>query len=165
MSNPEDIITQVRAWISQEPEFMYRERLGTLLEGLISGHPDAISEAEELFGSRLAFGTAGIRGPMKAGPGGMNRIVVSQTTAGLMGYLLGQKKLVNPADLLVVIGFDGRHDSETFAKDTAEVVSGYGIRALVLPQLLPTPVLAFCRSSTRSRYRCDANREPQSAGR
>jgi phosphomannomutase len=43
----------------------------------------------------------------------------------------------------VVIGYDGRVNSEVFARDTAELMAGAGVRAILLPRLLPTPVLAF----------------------
>jgi phosphomannomutase len=42
-----------------------------------------------------------------------------------------------------VIGYDARHNSEVFARDTAEVMTGAGIRAYVMPRPLPTPLLAF----------------------
>jgi phosphomannomutase len=68
----------------------------------------------------------------------MNRVLVAQAAAGLAAYLLENK--ARPS---VVIGFDGRKNSAVFAKDTAEIMAGAGIRAVLLPRLLPTPVLAF----------------------
>jgi len=105
-----------------------------------------------MFGSQLSFGTAGIRGPMRPGPNGMNRVVVAHTTAGLARYLQGRLPKNQGRPLRVAIGFDGRHHSEVFAQDAAEIFSGYGIQALILPRLLPTPVLAF----TVRRLGCDA---------
>jgi len=130
-------------WANQDPEEGYRNSTLTLIEELTSGDESAANRANELFGSRLAFGTAGIRGPMREGPSGINRLVISQTTAGLAKYLKERSVTDQASNLRVVIGFDGRHHSETFAQDTAEVLSGYGIHATVLPQMLPTPVLAF----------------------
>ena len=44
---------------------------------------------------------------------------------------------------VVVIGFDGRRNSDVFARDSAEIFAGAGLRAILMPRLLPTPVLAF----------------------
>jgi phosphomannomutase len=88
----------------------------------------------ELFTGRIAFGTAGLRAAMGPGPNRMNRQVVRQTTAGLMNWL--------PDGALVVIGYDARHGSHDYAIDTAGVVAAAGGRAELLPEPLPTPVLA-----------------------
>ena len=71
----------------------------------------------------------------------MNRVLVGQAAAGLAAYLLARGRRRHPAS--VVIGYDGRHNSEVFARDTAELMAGAGVRAILLPRLLPTPVLAF----------------------
>jgi phosphomannomutase len=68
----------------------------------------------------------------------MNRVLVGQAAAGFAAYLLGRE--TTPS---IVIGFDGRTNSEVFARDTAEIMAGAGVRAAVLPRHLPTPVLAF----------------------
>ena len=83
----------------------------------------------------LAFGTAGLRAPLGAGPMRMNRVVVRQATAGLVRFL--------PEGATVLIGYDARHKSDVFAQDVAGVVAAAGGRALLLPLRLPTPVLAF----------------------
>ncbi|WP_240496827.1 phospho-sugar mutase, partial [Streptomyces torulosus] len=84
-------------------------------------------------------GTAGLRGELGAGPMRMNRSVVIRAAAGLAAYLNKQ----GSAGGLVVIGYDARHKSADFARDTAAVMTGAGLRAAVLPRPLPTPVLAF----------------------
>ncbi|MBU3750942.1 MAG: phospho-sugar mutase, partial [Mycobacterium sp.] len=43
----------------------------------------------------------------------------------------------------VVVGYDARRNSDVFAHDTARIMAGAGVSAMVLPQALPTPVLAF----------------------
>jgi phosphomannomutase len=64
----------------------------------------------------------------------MNRLVVRQTTAGLMRWL---------ADgATVVIGHDARHRSVDFAEEVTSEVVAAGGRALVLPRPVPTPILA-----------------------
>jgi len=132
----------ISRWMEQEPEPHYKDALLRLHHDLAGGDSEAVARVSELFTSRLSFGTAGIRGPMRPGPNGMNRTVVSQTTAGLARYFLERPSRANNAPR-VIIGFDGRHHSEVFARETAEVLSGHGIDALLLPHLLPTPVLAF----------------------
>ena len=142
MTSLQTLIAEVSAWADQDPESDYRDTSLQLLERLRAGDKSALTTAEELFESRLAFGTAGIRGPMRGGPNGMNRLVISQTTAGIARYLL-EKSASDNLVHHVVIGFDGRHHSATFARDTAEVLFGHGISATLLPRMLPTPVLAF----------------------
>ena len=73
----------------------------------------------------------------------MNRIVVCQTTAGFAAYLLANRSKAADKTMRVVIGFDGRRQSNVFARDVAEVLSGHGIQATLLPSRLPTPVLAY----------------------
>jgi phosphomannomutase len=126
------LVERVRAWIEDDPDPRCRAELAALLE--------AGDEAELAgrFADRLRFGTAGLRGPLRAGPMGMNRAVVGRAAAGLAHFLTTQG-LTGP----VVIGYDARHGSATFARDTAEIVAGAGLSAQVLPRALPTPVLAF----------------------
>ncbi len=118
----------VREWLRHDPD----PTTVTAIERLLD-HDD-IGELTALFTGRLAFGTAGLRAPMGPGPNRMNRRVVRQTTAGLMQWL--------PKGALVVVGFDARHQSEMFAHDVAMVVAAAGGRAELLPEALPTPVLA-----------------------
>jgi phosphomannomutase len=69
----------------------------------------------------------------------MNRSVVIRAAAGLAAYL----KSKGQTDGLVVIGYDARHKSADFARDTAAVMTAAGLRAALLPRPLPTPVLAY----------------------
>jgi len=133
----------VVAWISEEPDPESKNCLTELLEGHRGGNRDASTTVEELFGARLSFGTAGIRGPIRPGPAGMNQIVVGQTTAGLARFLLESRAPLDKGGFRVVVGCDARTHSDVFAAETAAVLSGAGITAVVLPLALPTPVLAF----------------------
>jgi phosphomannomutase len=120
-----------RTWLAEDPDPDTRAELEALLE---KGDSAAIADR---FGSRLEFGTAGLRGALGAGPNRMNRVVVMRAAAGLASYLRARSAKA------VVIGYDARHKSDVFATDTAAVVRGAGLRALLLPRPLPTPVLAF----------------------
>ena len=77
----------------------------------------------------------------------MNRIVVLRAAAGLAAYLRDHRASTgwgrHQKTESVVIGYDARHNSDVFARDTAEVMTGAGLKAFVLPRPLPTPLLAF----------------------
>lgn len=138
-----ELATTVGSWISQDPDLHNRLKLETMLQAHTSGDVQATERLQDLFSGRLTFGTAGIRGPEGPGPRGMNRVVVSQTTAGLAKFLLQSRKPVKGNVFTVVVGCDARTRSDIFWNDTLEVLSGYGIQAMTLPTQLPTPVLAF----------------------
>jgi len=142
MSQSDTLRDAILAWAEQDPEPAHKELAVKLVETMLVDE-GSLSRAHELFASRLRFGTAGIRGPMRAGPNGMNRLVIAQTTAGIAEFLLERGQKMDHASLQVVIGFDGRHHSKTFARDAAEVFCGYGITVALLPRVLPTPVLAY----------------------
>ena len=133
-----DVVEQARAWRNQDPDAETRAELDSLMTDAEAGNAGAIAELHSHFDTRLEFGTAGLRGELAAGPNRMNRVLVAQAAAGFAAYLLDREK--HPS---VVIGYDGRKNSRVFATDTAELMAGAGVRAVILPRLLPTPVLAF----------------------
>jgi phosphomannomutase len=127
-----------RAWLDDDPDQATRAELASLIQAAESGDPAARAELDDAFRGPLEFGTAGLRGRMGAGPHRMNRVTVSRAAAGIAAYLLERHEY--PA---AVIGFDARHRSHDFARDCAEILAGAGVKALVLPRALPTPVLAY----------------------
>ncbi|KQQ96045.1 phosphomannomutase [Leifsonia sp. Leaf325] len=135
------VLDQARAWLAQDPDVETRAELRTLIDEAEAGSTDAVTELHARFDVRLAFGTAGLRGEIAAGSNRMNRVLVSQAAAGLARFLLNHANLGEAPS--VVIGYDGRKNSQVFATDTAEIMAGAGIRAILLPRLLPTPVLAY----------------------
>ncbi|MCU1575470.1 MAG: phosphomannomutase [Leifsonia sp.] len=134
------VLDAARAWIAQDPDEETRDELTALITTAEAGSDDALADLHSRFDTRLAFGTAGLRGEIAAGPNRMNRVLVAQAAAGLATYLLDT---VNGQVPSVVIGYDGRKNSAVFARDTAELMAGAGVRAILLPRLLATPVLAF----------------------
>ncbi|MFI5657235.1 phospho-sugar mutase [Streptomyces sp. NPDC051684] len=126
-------LDRAKTWLAEDPDPETREELAKLIE---AGDLESIGER---FAGTLQFGTAGLRGELGAGPMRMNRAVVIRAAAGLAAYL----KAKGQTDGVVVIGYDARHKSADFARDTAAVMVGAGLRAAVLPRPLPTPVLAF----------------------
>ncbi|MFF4748722.1 phospho-sugar mutase [Streptomyces sp. NPDC002514] len=129
----DELLARARAWLAEDPDPDTRAELARLIDA--GDH----AELAARFSGTLQFGTAGLRGELGAGPQRMNRSVVIRAAAGLAAYLKQQGRTGG----LVVIGYDARHKSADFARDTAAVVTGAGLRAAVLPRPLPTPVLAF----------------------
>ena len=121
-------------WLDAEPDSDMREELTALLHG-------SAAELEQRFTGRLQFGTAGLRGAIGAGPQRMNRLVVRQAAAGLADYLIATQP--RAAERGVLIGYDARRKSDDFALDTARVCAARGVRAMIFPTVVPTPVLAW----------------------
>lgn len=237
-----DVLSRARKWLAQDPDGETRTELRALIEAAESGDTAAADELDDRFSTRLAFGTAGLRGALGAGSNRMNRVLVAQAAAGLAAYVreraglppvgaegqdtdaedataaeadaaaangepqapavdadadtgadaearaeateaeaeanaedAGTDAVAHAAALdepsapelteppstdaleaegpevpgilddapIVVIGYDGRRNSDVFARDSAEIFAGAGLRAILLPRLLPTPVLAF----------------------
>ena len=132
------IIDVARAWHAQDPDDETRAELDRLIADAESGSQGALTQLHDRFDTRLEFGTAGLRGRIEAGSNRMNRILVAQAAAGFASFLVSRGGAPS-----VVIGYDGRKNSKVFATDTAELMAGAGVRAVLLPRLLPTPVLAF----------------------
>ncbi len=71
----------------------------------------------------------------------MNRVLVAQAAAGLAKFVLENTPAGETPS--IVVGFDGRINSAVFARDSAAIFAGAGIRALLFDGVVPTPVLAF----------------------
>ncbi|MCU1604713.1 MAG: Glucose,6-bisphosphate synthase [Modestobacter sp.] len=128
-----DLLEVARAWADADPDPGDRAEIEALIEA------ENIEQLERRFAGPLTFGTAGLRGPLRAGPAGMNAAVVTRTAAGLGRYLAN----AGHAGGGVVVGYDARHRSDEFARITAEVLTGAGFAVNVLPRPLPTPVLSY----------------------
>ncbi|MGE0025821.1 MAG: phospho-sugar mutase [Thermoleophilia bacterium] len=123
---------RAEAWIAVDPDPETRAELRAMID---AGDGEGLTDR---FAGRLAFGTAGLRGTMAAGPNRMNRVVVRQSAAGIARYLLAH--VPGAAEAGVVVAHDARHRSAVFAADVAEVLGQHGIRTIGSVGPLPTPV-------------------------
>ncbi|MGY1807106.1 phospho-sugar mutase [Blastococcus sp. SYSU D00669] len=128
-----ELLAVARAWADDDPHAGDRAEIEALI-----GARD-LDELGRRFAGPLTFGTAGLRGPLRAGPAGMNAAVVTRAAAGLGAYLAEEGRTGGG----VVVGFDARRRSDEFARITAEVLTAAGFAVQVLPRALPTPVLSF----------------------
>lgn len=142
----EQRMAEAEAWAAADIDPATRHQARSLVARAREGQDSALTELNDAFTGRLAFGTAGLRGKIGAGPNRMNRVVVSQTSAGFAAFLLERAAktdaLAGEAPS-VVIGYDGRTGSAVFARDAAEVMAGAGLRVYLLPEPGPTPLTAF----------------------
>jgi phosphomannomutase len=127
--------TAAQAWLAEDPDPDTRAELQALLDA----GAEAEAELADRFAGSLEFGTAGLRGAVGAGSNRMNRVVVIRAAAGLAAYLKANGLTDGP----VLIGYDARHKSDVFAEDTAAVIRGAGLDAVLLDRPTPTPVVAF----------------------
>jgi phosphomannomutase len=129
-----ELLQRARAWAADDPDPSTKAQLLALIDA------GDLEEIADRFEGTLEFGTAGLRGALGAGPNRMNRVVVLRAAAGLAAYLRDHGASAGDS---VVIGYDARHNSDVFARDTAEAMTGAGLTAYTLPRPLPTPLLAF----------------------
>ncbi|WP_158169514.1 phospho-sugar mutase [Mycolicibacterium smegmatis] len=121
--------TTAQEWIAHDPDPETAAELSAC----------SPEELEHRFSHPLTFGTAGLRGPLRGGPDGMNLAVVLRTTWAVAQVLkehgLGESQ--------VVVGRDARHKSDEFALAAAEVLAAEGFEVLLMLAAVPTPVVAF----------------------
>lgn len=129
-----ELFVRARSWIADDPDPETRAELEALVS---SGNT---KELAERMAGPLEFGTAGLRGVVGAGLARMNRAVVIRATRGLADYILAHS---DGRTLPVVVGFDGRLSSRTFADDTLGVLVAAGIPVRFFDTPVPTPLVAY----------------------
>ena len=124
--NPE-LSQRARAWMSDDPDQSTRDDLERRLTAAEAGDEAELTELKGAFDGTLQFGTAGLRGAMGPGPNRMNVAVVSRAAAGIGAYL---REVVGEAR--VVIGYDARYNSRTFAETSAAILTAAGHHVIPL---------------------------------
>ncbi|MDF1488888.1 phospho-sugar mutase [Tessaracoccus caeni] len=139
----EELLRTATAWRDADIDDDTRQELDHLLVQSQADDPTisepAVAELVSAFAGPLEFGTAGLRGPLGPGPARMNRVVVTQAAAGFAAWLKAQGQ----GGGKVIVGYDARHKSADFARDTAEIMAGAGFQVLLTAEPTPTPVVAF----------------------
>ena len=125
---------RAEAWINDDPDPTMAEAGRAILN---AGDESVV---ESHFGSRLEFGTAGLRGAIGPGPNRMNRALVTRVTYAVGQYLMDS--LSEAPSRGVVVGYDGRHYSLEFAQDVVEVLGAMGFKIFAFPEVAPTPRIA-----------------------
>ena len=98
-------------------------------------------EIESRFFAPLEFGTAGLRGTMCVGLHQMNVHVIRHATQAFAEVIKAEGK--EAMERGVAVCFDCRNHSAEFAKETACVMAGNGIKVRLFESLRPTPEVSF----------------------
>ncbi|MDO5499501.1 MAG: phospho-sugar mutase [Propionibacteriaceae bacterium] len=138
MSVSPETLKAAKKWRSQDPDPDTKAELAALIERAETGDAAAGAELTDAFAGLLEFGTAGLRGRLGPGPNRMNRLTVAYAAAGIGAYLKQLAAFGN-----VLIGYDARHKSADFARESAEVLGGLGFHQMLTTGPVPTPLVAF----------------------
>lgn len=126
-------LERAQAWL-KEP---YDAETQAETQALIKQGGDALVDA---FYQDLDFGTGGLRGIMGVGTNRINKYTLGNATQGLSNYLLSHYP---NEQIKVAIAHDSRHNSKSFARQVAEVLSANDIKVYLYEDLRPTPALSF----------------------
>ncbi|MCF6167450.1 phospho-sugar mutase [Lutibacter sp.] len=136
------ILEKAKLWLSDTFDATTQQEI----QELINNNPEQLTER---FYKNLEFGTGGMRGIMGAGTNRINKYTLGKATQGLANYL---KQSFPNKPLKVAIAFDCRHNSQSFAKIVANVLSANTIKVYLFEDMRPTPELSF----TVRHLGCDA---------
>lgn len=139
MSLPTELRDRAFRWMADDPDPETKLELQRVVASAMGGAPGAVDELADRMNGTLTFGTAGLRGQVRAGSNGMNRAVVVRATAGVAEWLRHKGHTGGT----VFVGRDARHGSAEFAEAAAGVLTAAGFSVRTLPGPLPTPVTAF----------------------
>ncbi|KAK2948550.1 Phosphoglucomutase [Blattamonas nauphoetae] len=138
--NKDSVKKLVDEWLSLDKDPETRAEIENLWK------EEKIEELGKILGKRMTFGTAGLRGPMRAGYACMNNLTIQQASQGLCMFV--EKSFANAKEKGVVIGHDARHHSRTFAKIASAVFIKRGIPVYLFPSICATPHVPFTITQT-----------------
>eukprot|EP00729_Bicosta_minor_P015347 gene15347-22564_t len=138
MTEKDQLLAKVTDWLSMD------KNAATRAEAEAIAARGDVKELEAKFGSRMKFGTAGLRSAMGAGFACMNELTVLQASQGLAMYVLTH---VAAEGASVVIGYDGRHNSKDFANRAAAAFLQKGFGVHLFSSIVPTPYVAHATTN------------------
>ncbi|MFP5308592.1 MAG: phospho-sugar mutase [Actinomycetes bacterium] len=134
-----DLVAAARSWAAGDPDVGTATALAAVADAAERGDPDARAELVAALVPPIAFGTAGLRGPVGPGPARMNRATVLRTTWAVAAHV----RAAAGDGAEVVVAFDARPDSARFADDVVGVLVAAGLRVALWPEPTPTPLAAW----------------------
>jgi len=140
--NREDMTQKAKLWLKQPFDTETQEKV----QELLTENSDNLVDS---FYKDMEFGTGGMRGIMGVGTNRINKYTLGRSTQGLANYL---HKTFPQKEIKVAIAYDCRHNSQSFAKLVADVLTANGIKVFLFEDLRPTPELSF----TVRHLGCDA---------
>eukprot|EP00764_Aduncisulcus_paluster_P004820 gnl/Carplike_NY0171/1797_a2433_1049.p1 GENE.gnl/Carplike_NY0171/1797_a2433_1049~~gnl/Carplike_NY0171/1797_a2433_1049.p1 ORF type:complete len:601 (-),score=183.98 gnl/Carplike_NY0171/1797_a2433_1049:110-1912(-) len=135
MITKEQVQPFVEEWLANDIDPETRKEVETLFA---EGKYDYL---HSILSDRMTFGTAGLRGPIKAGFMCMNELTILQAAQGLIMEIL--KSVPESKKKGIVIGYDARNKSTRFAEITAACASSKGMKVYLFSKIVPTPMVPF----------------------
>jgi len=136
----DDLRALAERWMAGDPDPSTRDELRSVLaRATLSA--EALADLQDRFAGPLAFGTAGLRGVLGAGPNRMNRAVVARASWALARVLL--ETVPRAAERCVVVGGDARRMSHELTEDVAAILAAAGLRVVLFGSPVPTPLVGF----------------------
>jgi len=133
---PKDLQDMCQQWFKWDKNPKTRSEIEQLIQQ--NNH----KELSKRLSKRIEFGTAGLRGRMQAGFNSMNDLTVIQASQGLCIYL--EKNVENFKEKGIVVGYDIRYNSKTFAELTALTFMSRGVKVYRINKIAATPLVPFC---------------------
>jgi len=127
------ILEKAQLWLSDTFDTATQQEIQHLID-------TDTAQLTDRFYQDLEFGTGGMRGVMGAGTNRINKYTLGRATQGLANYL---NQTFPNKQLKVAIAFDCRHNSKSFAKIVANVLSASNIKVYLFEDLRATPELSF----------------------
>ncbi|XP_071489685.1 phosphopentomutase-like, partial [Diadema antillarum] len=125
----------IKQWLEWDRNMATRQEVTDLL------NDHNVDELRKRFGTRIQFGTAGLRAAMEAGTARINDLIIIQTAQGLLRYLESSNPECKSQG--IVIGYDARHCSQRYAHLTAAIMLHAGIPVYLYSDIVPTPFVPY----------------------